>query len=216
MSATEPKPQPEGPLSEAELVELECLEGQATAAPWWYDEDDLYYRLHGTAGWSPRIAALDLPPQAINHQIFKAPKKSEVFEPYWPPPADAQMIPLMRNALPRLLEELRSLRELVLGCSCADGAPGDYEGPRADCPVHGAVQALRQVQEENRALKGRMRELEEWIERRPSVQPVLIPQDDPKLVEDGFGGAWTPCKPDCDLHVVRPGKVQCPCEDGDG
>lgn len=28
-------------------------------------------------------------------------------------------------------------------------------------------------------------------------------------IEDGFGGYWTTCGPDCDLQVMRPGKVQC-------
>ena len=37
-------------------------------------------------------------------------------------------------------------------------------------------------------------------------------------VEDGFGGAWVRCGLlSCDLHVVRPGKVQCSgfCDDDD-
>lgn len=30
------------------------------------------------------------------------------------------------------------------------------------------------------------------------------------IIEDGFGNTWARCQlPDCDLHVVRPGKVQC-------
>lgn len=33
---------------------------------------------------------------------------------------------------------------------------------------------------------------------------------DEKTIEDGFGGCWVKCDhPDCDLQVVRPGKVQC-------
>lgn len=31
---------------------------------------------------------------------------------------------------------------------------------------------------------------------------------------DGFGSEWSKCsKPDCGLHVVRPGKTQCWCDD---
>ena len=34
-----------------------------------------------------------------------------------------------------------------------------------------------------------------------------------ETIEDGFGGCWGKCeKPDCGLHVVRPGKVQCWCD----
>lgn len=34
-------------------------------------------------------------------------------------------------------------------------------------------------------------------------------------IEDGFGSSWTQCEmlDKCGLHVVRPGKVQCWCED---
>ena len=33
------------------------------------------------------------------------------------------------------------------------------------------------------------------------------------FVEDGFGSSWNLCdKKDCGLHVVRPGKVQCWCD----
>lgn len=35
----------------------------------------------------------------------------------------------------------------------------------------------------------------------------------PRVVEDGYGGCWDMCeRENCDLHVVRPGKVQCTCE----
>ncbi len=33
--------------------------------------------------------------------------------------------------------------------------------------------------------------------------------DDWGTVEDGMGGVWSKCGPDCTLEVVRPGKVQC-------
>lgn len=32
-------------------------------------------------------------------------------------------------------------------------------------------------------------------------------------VSDGFGSTWVKCSPTCDLHVVRPGKAQCNCEE---
>jgi hypothetical protein len=31
-------------------------------------------------------------------------------------------------------------------------------------------------------------------------------------VRDGHGNEWLKCGPDCDMEVVRPGKVQCSCE----
>lgn len=37
-----------------------------------------------------------------------------------------------------------------------------------------------------------------------------------QTVEDGFGSVWSKCsRPNCDLHVVRPGKCSCMCEDFD-
>lgn len=33
-------------------------------------------------------------------------------------------------------------------------------------------------------------------------------------ISDGFGSEWAKCRrPDCGLHVVRPGKAQCDCEE---
>lgn len=34
---------------------------------------------------------------------------------------------------------------------------------------------------------------------------------DTDRISDGFGTEWERCGPGCDLHVVRPGKVQCNC-----
>lgn len=178
MSATNPQPQPEGPLSEQELAELERLENEATAAPWWYDEGELYWRLHGTWGWTSE--QYSIPAQPINKQLIKAAKQSEVFEPYWPLGSDGPLIPKMRNALPRLLKELRGLRELVHRCVCADGAPGDYEGPRAECPVHGAIQALNEAQAELERLRRGWKTMEGWLETRPRLSPT-----EPGLAEDG-------------------------------
>lgn len=35
---------------------------------------------------------------------------------------------------------------------------------------------------------------------------------DNEYVDDGFGNVWVTCGLLCDLHVVRPGKVQCSCD----
>lgn len=29
------------------------------------------------------------------------------------------------------------------------------------------------------------------------------------VLDDGFGNAWAKCGPECDMQIVRPGKVQC-------
>lgn len=39
---------------------------------------------------------------------------------------------------------------------------------------------------------------------------VVASKQRPTSVEDGFGSEWMTCNAeDCDLQVVRPGKVQC-------
>jgi len=35
----------------------------------------------------------------------------------------------------------------------------------------------------------------------------LVPMGD--RIDDGFGNVWELCGPDCELEIVRPGKVQC-------
>lgn len=180
------------PLSEEELAELEGLESEATAAPWWYDEGELYYRLHGTGGWTPEQGSgeFKIPSQPLNRQILKAAKQSEVFEPYWPLGSDAVLIPKMRNALPRLLREVRELRELA---------------------THDAVRLVIEARAELADARRRLEAYEAWARQAP-VQSGDAPRQEREVVEDGFGGGWAKCGPDCRLQVVRPGKVQCDCD----
>jgi len=53
-------------------------------------------------------------------------------------------------------------------------------------------------------------------ERYALIAGEATPSDEPPhgVVADGLGSEWPRCKPDCQLEVVRPGKVQCvPCDD---
>jgi hypothetical protein len=47
--------------------------------------------------------------------------------------------------------------------------------------------------------------------RFPASEQTLLDDIEKKnIVDDGFGNAWAKCgHSECDLHVVRPGKVQC-------
>lgn len=36
---------------------------------------------------------------------------------------------------------------------------------------------------------------------------------DADTIQDGFGSTWVKCSPTCDMQVVRPGKVQCSCDE---
>lgn len=153
-----PKKSTGGPLVEEELAELEGLLKDATPEPWWYDEGPQFWRLHGTAGWTPEQGSgeFKIPAQPLNLQILKAAKQSDVFMPYWPNGADGPLIPLMRNALPRLIAEVRELRSLVGRCICPPVGDAREEGPQypdESCPVHGAINVLRA---ENDDLKRRL------------------------------------------------------------
>ena len=55
-----------------------------------------------------------------------------------------------------LLAEIEQLRALTSECSCS-GLP-QPESPAADCPIHGAVRALNEVQAENETLRERLAE----------------------------------------------------------
>lgn len=49
--------------------------------------------------------------------------------------------------------------------------------------------------------------------RVTGVTGIRFDRPDLPLVEDGHGNLWYPCRPGCDLHVVRPGRAACSCGD---
>lgn len=46
-------------------------------------------------------------------------------------------------------------------CTCYDGNPANYEGPHADCAVHGAVRAFNEERAENARLREKLGHLDE-------------------------------------------------------
>jgi len=58
------------------------------------------------------------------------------------------------------LQVINELEGLVATCSCSTGS--QYEGPEADCPVHGAVRALNEVAAENQKLRSQVA----WLKAR--------------------------------------------------
>ena len=100
-----------GPL--AALEEIRGRERQATPGPWWFDEDDEVWRLHGVAdAIAPQLDGL-IPEQVINHQIIKAPKQGTPYAEYWPNAADAAFIVAARTDVPRLLAALDEVLKLA-------------------------------------------------------------------------------------------------------
>jgi hypothetical protein len=86
--------------------------GAATPGPWWFDEDENCWRLHGVAFKIPAQNSPDgsvmIPEQVVNKQILKAPKHGTPYAEYWPEPADAAhvtgMHPSVALAVADLLE----------------------------------------------------------------------------------------------------------------
>ena len=67
----------------------------ATRGPWWHDEDDEVWRLHGVHAVVPAQLGGRIPEQVINHQIAKAPKQGTPYAEYWPNEADTAWITSM-------------------------------------------------------------------------------------------------------------------------
>ena len=89
---------PPNPTIEAIAARLAA----ATEGPWWFDEDDKVWRLHGIA------ARLDNPPlgeTVVNKQILKAPKTDTPYAEYWPDPADADFIAHAHEDITWLIKE---------------------------------------------------------------------------------------------------------------
>lgn len=86
----------------AELAEIKARADAATPGPWWFDESDLVWRLHGVHAVLPPFME-GFPEQVVNHQILKAPKTGTTYAEYWPNEADAAFIVNARTDVPRLL-----------------------------------------------------------------------------------------------------------------
>jgi len=101
----------------AEPLDLDVIEARAdaaTAGPWWWDEDEFMWRLHGVHG---TISGNDwIPEQVLNHQIAKAPKQGTSYAEYWPERADADFIAAARTDVPALVAEVRRLRMALQVC----------------------------------------------------------------------------------------------------
>lgn len=96
-----------------------ALQG-ATDGPWWVQETDQCWTLHGVHATLP--AQGSIPPQVIGAQILKAPKTGTPYAEYWPNRADGKRIPMMSNpAVARALAVL--LRSEAAGLHAALGMP---------------------------------------------------------------------------------------------
>lgn len=123
------------PLSR--LKEIRAREQAATAGPWWYDEDERVWRLHGIAF---RIPAHDpIPEQIINYQILKAPKRGTSYAEYWPNKEDGEFIVSSRTDIPRLLEAVEGVIRLHKEDHLSENPHCEECGERWPCPTIKAI-----------------------------------------------------------------------------
>jgi hypothetical protein len=96
---------PESPaaLLRRAAEKMRGLANTATEGPWWFDEDEHCWRLHGVFGRIP--ADPPIPEQVMNKQILKAPKSGTPYAEYWPDAADAAWITSMHPGLGLLIAD---------------------------------------------------------------------------------------------------------------
>jgi hypothetical protein len=92
----------------------------ATPGPWWFDESEDTWCLHGVA------ARFDNPPlgeTVVNKQILKAPKVGTPYAEYWPDAADADFIAHAHSDIAWLLQDRARREGLDLGPALAPPEP---------------------------------------------------------------------------------------------
>jgi hypothetical protein len=101
----------------------------------------------------------------------------------------------------------------------------------ADVPlVNGAADALEAQTTESRRLSAENSRYREaltiiWMDTANTTneehrlariaREALDTASTRRELDDGCGNRWPLCSPDCKLEIVRPGKVQCECDDAD-
>ena len=95
------------PMSYERREEILSLHAAATEGPWWFDEDEHCWRLHGVFGRIPVQGVI--PEQVMNKQILKAPKIGTPYAEYWPAAADAAFIAAAWTVVGELLAENQRL-----------------------------------------------------------------------------------------------------------
>jgi hypothetical protein len=79
--------------SEQRLAAIRERHTAATDGPWWFDESDTCWRLHGVMGRIPPLRRDGFfPEQVMKKQILKAAKQDTPYAEYWPDEADAAFI----------------------------------------------------------------------------------------------------------------------------
>lgn len=94
------------------LAEIKQDEQGVTEGPWWFDETDNDWRLHGVGHRIPPQLGGKIPEQIGNHQILKAAKRGTPYSEFWPSPEDGVFIMKSRELVPRLRAAVERARDL--------------------------------------------------------------------------------------------------------
>lgn len=114
----------------ARLAAIREREQAATQGPWWSDQDERVYRLHGVHAtippqMFPGTDEVMIPEHVMNHQILKAPKQGTSYAEYWPGEADDAFITHARSDVPRLVAAVEAVLELHVPVSDDPGFCGE-------------------------------------------------------------------------------------------
>lgn len=114
------------------LAEARARHAAATEGPWWFDESDTCWRLHGVAGRIPPQLDGLIPEQIVNKQILKAPKRDTQHMEYWPDAADSAFI---AHAWKDLRDAFAEVDRLTVELAKADNVFNSFTSCR-DCADH--------------------------------------------------------------------------------
>lgn len=101
------------PMSEKRRAAIEERHASATEGPWFSDDSESSWRLHGVAFRIPPPLGGKIPEQVVNKQILKAPKHSTPYAEYWPVGGDADFITHAWEDVRDLLADNRLLRKVI-------------------------------------------------------------------------------------------------------
>lgn len=150
------------PLIDTQLADAEVLVGAATDGPWTVEET--HGRDPADDGWSHiAIKAGDV---TVAEMVSDG---NDVWR------SNADLIAASRTLIPALAAEVKRLQALTATCTC--GTPGlDYDGPQADCPIHGAIRAYNEACAEVRRLQAELNHLtvaEQWRDGTAALGDLL-------------------------------------------
>lgn len=128
------------------IEEERAIVDAATPGPWWFDEDEHCWRLHGVAMTLP--SPFDgFSEQHVGKQILKARKQDDQMMPYWPEPADAKFIARARTMYPLALDVVEAYERWGKASIARESLNFSSPGNPAVAELREATEVLRAARE---------------------------------------------------------------------